>query len=368
MFRIPRVSISRAAMVSLGFPQFHHWSAAPPGAVGDLDPPPEPEALNFPNGADGAWENDTPSNKNMTSEGVDATASSLGGSGLIIRDANIVKSWGSGQTLNTDWASASKVVISMLLWKAVADGVVSSVNALLATYDTAHTFNAKDDGITFYHLGHQLSGFGRPEDPGVAVAYNDYAINAYARALIGADIYNDTPTNIFNNEFVELQFQNTPTLNGSTNICRLNSVSIGDFARIAWLVIAKGKWKTTQIIPASYFTSMMATTVPIDAAISSGGNITPSYDPGTFGGSYFNSETSNLVPGRYSWNFWNNVNGTLFADCPTDSLAAFGHIQEECFVVFPTEQIAIVWNTNNQFTYSQLNTIFSDLLATVSPL
>ena len=41
----------------------------------------------------------------------------------------------------------------------------------------------KDRSMTFRHLGAMTSGYARPEPPGAAWSYNDYAIQLYQKTL-----------------------------------------------------------------------------------------------------------------------------------------------------------------------------------------
>lgn len=309
---------------------------------------------------------------NAAALGIDNTAwstfcSTVGGDIFLSRYGLGLQNGPTGGSLGVNYASASKPFISVAIWKAIADGIVASTTSLIKDYDTARTYNSKDDGINIYHLGHMTSGFGRPEDPGVALAYNDYAINLYGRATIGADIYDETATNVFRNEF-PLGYQDSPVLDSSTQYCRLTDVSLRDFNRFMLMCMARGKWQTTQIVPSSYFISMEQNTLASNFTLSSGADITPSFDPGSFGGGYFNETSSQEARGTYSWNFWNNVNALLFTNCPTDTIAAIGHVGLEVGIYIRSLGIVITWATDEELTNSQINTALSTLLASVDPL
>ena len=288
----------------------------------------------------------------------------VGGHITASRNGVLLPGGGSGPSHKCNWASASKPFISVMYWKAVADALVTSLTALIKDYDTGNSYNTKDDGINVYHLGHMQSGWGLDEDPGEALAYNDPAINKYGRVLID-EIYEDTATNVFRNE-LPLGYQNSPVLDSDTQFCRMTDVSLGDMNRFGLFCMARGKWQTTQIIPASYFESMENNTVPTDFPVSTGDEITPSFDEGTFGGGFFNETSSEEAIGTYSWNFWNNLNGLLFPDCPTDTIAMIGHVGLEVCIYIRSLGIVITWATDSNLTNSQINTALAALIAGIT--
>ncbi len=81
----------------------------------------------------------------------------------------------------SDWMSSSKPLLSTLLFFAIQEGKVPSVNAKVKSY--GWDLRAKDEAMTFHHLANMISGYARPEEPGAAWAYNDYAINLYRLTL-----------------------------------------------------------------------------------------------------------------------------------------------------------------------------------------
>lgn len=97
----------------------------------------------------------------------------LGGRGCVVKDGYVVKAWGD-QSERSDWFSSAKPVLSTLLFRAITEGLVKSVDQPIA--DFGWPLQDKDRGITFRHLGAMTSGYRRPEGPGQAWAYNDYAI------------------------------------------------------------------------------------------------------------------------------------------------------------------------------------------------
>ena len=80
-----------------------------------------------------------------------------------------------------DWASASKLVLSTLLFCALDRGVVRDADDRLVDYGVP--LQGKDTTITFRSLGAMTSGYTLKEAAGEAYAYNDYGIQLYEYAL-----------------------------------------------------------------------------------------------------------------------------------------------------------------------------------------
>ncbi|MBI2434039.1 MAG: serine hydrolase, partial [Candidatus Hydrogenedentes bacterium] len=126
------------------------------------------------------WEERPPESMGMSAALLDELTNTLGGRGCVIRDGHLVKHWGN-QAERGDWASSAKPVLSTLLFFAVEEGLVKSVDQPIAEF--GWELKEKDKGITFRHLGAMMSGYARPEPAGAAWAYNDFAIQLYQKTL-----------------------------------------------------------------------------------------------------------------------------------------------------------------------------------------
>ena len=126
------------------------------------------------------WSTRTPEECGMDGAKLDALAEALGGRGCIIKDGYVVKSWGDQAEVG-DWLSSAKPVLSTLLFFAVEEGLVKSVDQPIA--DFGWELKPRHQGITFRHLGAMSSGYARPEGAGEAWAYNDFAIQLYQKTL-----------------------------------------------------------------------------------------------------------------------------------------------------------------------------------------
>ena len=129
---------------------------------------------------DRSWEQREPAALGMDAALLDQLANQLGGRGCVVKDGYMVKAWGD-QSQVADVLSSAKPVLSTLLFFAIEEGLVKSVDQPIAEF--GWELKEKDRGITFRHLGAMNSGYARPESPGEAWAYNDYAIQLYQMTL-----------------------------------------------------------------------------------------------------------------------------------------------------------------------------------------
>src|SRR6188474_3022704 len=109
------------------------------------------------------WEQRRPEELGLNAAQLDQLATQLGGRGCIVKDGYVVKAWGD-QAQVRDVLSSAKPVLSTLLFFAIEEGLVKSVDQPIA--DFGWDLKAKDRGITFRHLGAMNSGYARPEAPG----------------------------------------------------------------------------------------------------------------------------------------------------------------------------------------------------------
>jgi CubicO group peptidase (beta-lactamase class C family) len=123
-------------------------------------------------------------------------------------------------------------VLSTLLLFAIAEGKVKSPDTPIR--DFGWELKGKDEGITFRHLADMTSGFRRPEPPGAAYAYNDFAIQLYQKTLFDK-VFRDDPERIANDPkrrgFLGLEdglkFSSTPTGGASRLRCSTSPESVG---------------------------------------------------------------------------------------------------------------------------------------------
>jgi len=174
------------------------------------------------------WEMRAPEQLQVNSAMLDQLAAQLGGRGCIVKDGYVIKTWGD-QAERGDWASSAKPVLSTMLFFALKEGLVKSVDQPLS--DFWEGLKEKDRTITFRHLGSMTSGYARPEGPGEAWAYNDFAIQLYQKTLFDKVFKGDAKAVAEDPKRLgALGFQDGLKF---TDRRRL-SASVRDFARIAW--------------------------------------------------------------------------------------------------------------------------------------
>src|SRR3990172_11138829 len=123
-----------------------------------------------------SWVHKDPTELGLKKESLEKLAGDLGGRGCVIKEGYVVHEWGDQAEVG-DWFSSAKPVLSTLLFFALEEGKVKSVDQPIT--DFGWELIPKNRTMTFRHLGAMTSGYARPEKPGEAFSYNDYAINLY---------------------------------------------------------------------------------------------------------------------------------------------------------------------------------------------
>jgi len=317
------------------------------------------------------WESRTPAEVGMDTAKLDQIAAMIGGHGCIVRNGYMVKTWGS-QTTKGDWASASKPVLSTLLFFAIEEGRISGVDARVA--DWGWTLSAKDQSMTFRHLANMTGNYTRAEAPGAAWAYNDYNIQLYAKTLFDR-VYKQSANDVATSpsRLGALQFQDG-SLIASNN--RLNT-SVRDFARIGWFWANKGKWNGTQLLPQHYFDDYMKPHVPPTLPKTSAADPAGDYlGIGSYGGG---GDQVAYGPGIYGFNWWFNSTGGLhpnaktWPDAPDDTFQANGHWGREAVTVIPSLNIVLAYfggatlGLDPGSSTSPINNVLKLLVQSVNP-
>ena len=156
----------------------------------------------------------------------------------------------------------------MLLF-ALQEGRISSLDDPVVDWGWAaptglERLRGKDRAITFRHLANMTSGFDRVEGPGEAFAYNDNAVQLYARTLMRVFDAEDHPA-AFNDQALTperlgpLEFEDGPIfgMSAAAEEGRRETALVTsprDFARLGWLWLNRGHWRETQVLRADLFT------------------------------------------------------------------------------------------------------------------
>ena len=304
-------------------------------ALGAL--PQSPSKPHFP-GAH--WEERTPESCGLDGRALDRLAQALGGRGCVVKDGYVVKSWGSQSELG-DWFSSAKPLLSTLLFFAVKEKLVEGVDARIR--DFGWELKPKDQSMTFRHLANMTSGYARPEPPGAAFAYNDFAIQLYQKTLFDR-VFKGRPEEIANDpkRFGFLGLEDGLHFKEKN---RRVMASVRDWARIGWFWLNQGCWNGTQLLPREFFRRYCKPQVPRSLPISKGDSTDDYLNIGSYGGG--SNQIPDTGPGSYGFNWWFNTPGPntgglpLWPDAPPDTFASLGARGNCCFMI-PSLNLVLV--------------------------
>jgi CubicO group peptidase (beta-lactamase class C family) len=269
------------------------------------------------------WENRTPESLGMNGAALDKLAAVLGGRGCVVKDGYVVKSWGD-QAEKGDWFSSAKPVLTTLLFHAIEEGLVPDMDSPVSLY--GWDLSVKDRGITFRHLTTMSSGYARPEGPGEAWAYNDFAIQLYQQTLFDR-VFKDDPVAVLEHpdRLGALGLQDGFVFRTRN---RRMLASVRDFARIAWFWCQRGEWNGRQVLPGHYFDEFCRPLTSPDLPPSAVADTDDYLGIGSFGGG--SKHFTEFGAGTYGGNWWFNATGLLhpdaisWPDAPEDTFMSVG--------------------------------------------
>ncbi len=277
------------------------------------------QTTNFPGKT---WLVKQPAHFGMDKQNLDSITAILGGRGCIIKEGFVIKKWGNQET-GSDWLSSVKPLFSTLLFFAIEEGKIPGVHYKIK--NLGWELNEKDQSMEFYHLANMTSGYARPEKPGKAWAYNDFAIQLYQKSLF-EKLFREDPGEVFHSRLGALQFQDHPSFRKEKP--RLFA-SVRDFGRLGLFWINRGKWGNRQILPAKFFRKYMKPQTPKKLPPTNKNAKTNDYlKIGSFGGG-----SDHFTPygaGIYGFNWWFNGKGRLhpcsktWPDAPDDTFMTIG--------------------------------------------
>jgi CubicO group peptidase (beta-lactamase class C family) len=290
------------------------------------------------------WEIREPEQVGLSREKLDALKELVGGRGCVVRHGYMVYSWGD-QTKSYDVASAMKPVISTLLFIAIQEGKLDSVDAKVSDIEPRlkSLNNGKDAAIAWRHLASQNSGYGLVEKPGEAWAYNDFALALYYDTLT-EKVFQQPGIELFRTRIAEpLQCEDSFSFD-KPRAGRL-AVSLRDFARFGLLCLHRGRWRDKQLLDGKAFVVM--TNSPVAATLPRTSGQEAEMVPGqrSIGGS---KNITPAGPGFYSFNWWlnrtNKDGQRLFAAAPPDTYVAAGHGGKHMLWIIPSLDLIVSWN------------------------
>ena len=280
-----------------------------------------------------SWETKPPVEVGLDADRLDEFVAAVGGSGVVVRNGYMIRTWGD-YTTPVPWDSAIKPMLSTMLFFAVEDGLLSSVDEPVSK-TTDWPFIPIHQNMTWRHLANNTSGYGHLESSGAAWAYNDLAIKLYRSSL---DIIFDGSVHdhIYSHVVAPLQFEDpvSPTNSGFAPSPR-------DFARVAWWWLNKGHWNGTQLLPSSYFDKYVTADVPADLPRTQ--TVGSDYIPLGWSSTMKGIDRTALGPGIYGFNWWFNTNQQTWPDAPADTYQANGNWNKRVVTIIPSLNIVATW-------------------------
>jgi CubicO group peptidase (beta-lactamase class C family) len=287
-----------------------------------------------------SWDTKRPEELGLDPARLDRLALALGGRGCVVKNGYIVKAWGS-QSAPRDWFSSAKPVLSTLLLFALQEGKIQSIDQPIREF--GWQLKPKDRDITFRQLANMTSGYARPERPGEAWSYNDFAIQLYQKTLFDR-VYQADPAEVANHQLRlgALGLEDGLTFHPTH---RRMSASLRDFARIAWFWLNRGNWGGKQLLPRAYFAKFMRPQVSKDVPLTRHANTDDYLKIGTYGGG--SNHFSRCGPGIYGFNWWFNDTGRdhpdrlAWPDAPDDTFMSVGALGNSAAMI-PSEGAVLV--------------------------
>ena len=291
-------------------------------------------AVNYPAAS---WTTKTAAQVNLDSADLTSLQTATGNvAGVVVRDGYLIHTWGTASA-KFDWASASKPVLSTLLFFALHESLVPTVDEVLDVHRNG--FSAPDQAITWRHVANMLSGYAVADAPGAKWDYNDYGVMLFATTLCD-DVFADDAEAIASDEarLGALDFQDGTIFGGGANDYRINT-SPRDMARIGWFWLNEGRWSGGQILPRSFFDTFASVHVASNVERTAGGAVDDYLALGSYGGGANQTE---FGPGEYGFAWWHNANG-LWPSAPRDTFCANGHSNREVCVIIPSLRLVAAW-------------------------
>jgi len=277
-----------------------------------------------------------------------ALAELVGGRGCVVRHGYMAFTWGDQQK-SSDVASAFKPLLSTLLFIAVQEGKLRSVDDRVADFEPRlKTLNhGKDASITWRHFASQLSAYGLSEAPGAAYSYNDFALTLYYDTLT-QKVFGTNGTSVLQTRLAgPLQFEDSHTFNafGPSNRPGRLALSVRDFARFGLLYLRQGRWRDQQVVKPEFIRLAIESPIPAGTPRTSGETVEMLPGQRTMGGKH---NITPVGPGYYSFNWWLNrtnlAGQRLFVDAPPDTFVASGHGGMRTLWIIPSLDLIVCWN------------------------
>jgi len=297
------------------------------------------------------WEHIAPDRAGFSPDGLAEFVKKVGGHGVVVRYGRVVDYWGHYAHL-LDVASAVKPIYAHLVYMAVEDGLIGSLDEKVSVHAPNlerinEELGCKDSDITWRHLLQQTACYGVEEDPGTAFNYSDYQLALLADTLVfkvhKLTYSQKTAQSLDDYLTGPLRMQDSATLKHPNSLPGRLRISVRDFARFGLLYLNKGKWGRRQIVPRKLAEQAISTPLPANFPR------TEQVEAEMIGNQRSLGAGMNLEPhlGSYSYLWW--VNGTdkngqrLLPALPEDTFLAQGHSGHDVLLVIPSLDLVVCW-------------------------
>lgn len=298
------------------------------------------------------WETASPEKSGFDKDRLGVFSNWVGGAGFLTRYGRQVHAWGL-YTERADIASAFKPVLSHLVYAAVEEGLIDSLDSPVGEHlwelrYTNESLGYKDRGITWRHLLTQTSGYGVSEEPGTAFNYCDYSTALLADALF-IHVFNSSYAQV-DSEILRplladpINCEDEPTFAGDkwTHPGRLR-ISVRDLARFGLLYLYGGKFGDEKILDQEIVRMAVSSPLPITMPKTAQEEAETVPNQRTIGGG------TNMEDhlGAFSYMWWVNLENQdgkrLFPSAPPDTYASLGHGGRHVLVIIPSLDIVASW-------------------------
>ena len=169
---------------------------------------------------------------------LDAVARPWAAAGCVVKNGYVVKSWGSqDETERLVLVGQAGAVDAVDVRRPRGQGCERrSARRRIWLGPAAE----KDRTMTFRHLASMTSGYARPEPPGEAWAYNDYAIQLYQKTLFDK-VFQGQPEAVVSRSAALRGARPARMACSSGKTNRRMTASVRDFARVAWFWLNRGQ-------------------------------------------------------------------------------------------------------------------------------
>jgi len=298
-----------------------------------------------------AWETLTPENAGMDPERLDAFVDFVQGSGCIVRHGRMVWQWGHVDH-PFDIASAVKPVYAHLVYMAIADGKLESLDEPVARYKPElcalnPDLKNSDHAITWRHLVTQTACYGVAESPGSAFDYSDYQSALLIDTLV-INVY-ETGYDQVDEKLLEpllstqIGCQDSPTMNSQRSHPGRLRISPRDLARFGLLYLSGGKWGSRRVVPEDL--AIQAVSSPHPPSLPRTEQQPAERLPAQRSIGAGENQEEHL--GGYSYMWWLNrqmEDGTqVLPDAPIDLFCAIGHAGGDALVILPSLDVVLCW-------------------------